>query len=71
MVGTFNLMRKMPGGEKLVAMTRILHRQTLDEIPETEIPTFRCEGSGGVSCGAWGGGWLSQALEERTAVSIS
>ena len=42
MVGTFNLVRKMPGGEKLVAITRILHRTTPDEVMD-EIPTFRCE----------------------------
>lgn len=42
MVGTFNLVRKMPGGEKLVAITRILHRTTPDEVMD-EIPTFRCK----------------------------
>ena len=30
--GTFQLAQKMPGGEKMVAMTRILHRTTPDEI---------------------------------------
>eukprot|EP00955_Chlamydomonas_euryale_P079255 363275-Chlamydomonas_euryale.AAC.5 len=32
MVGTYNIIRKMPGGDKLVAMTRILHRSTPDEV---------------------------------------
>lgn len=32
MVATWQLMRKMPGGEKHVAMTRILHRMTPDEV---------------------------------------
>ena len=30
--GTYNVVRKMPGGEKMVAMTRVLHRTTPDEI---------------------------------------
>lgn len=32
MVGTYHIVRKMPGGDKLVAMTRILHRTTPDEV---------------------------------------
>ncbi|KAG2437347.1 hypothetical protein HXX76_006002 [Chlamydomonas incerta] len=39
MVGTYNIVRKMPGGERLVALTRILHRTTPDEVMD-EIPTF-------------------------------
>ena len=43
-VGTYNLARKMPGGEKLVAMTRILHRTTpdevMDEVRMTDVVTF-------------------------------
>ncbi|GFR47682.1 hypothetical protein Agub_g9430 [Astrephomene gubernaculifera] len=39
MVGTYNIVRKMPGGERLVALTRILHRSTPDEVMD-EIPTF-------------------------------
>ncbi|GLC42047.1 hypothetical protein PLESTB_001062400 [Pleodorina starrii] len=39
MVGTYNIIRKMPGGERLVALTRILHRTTPDEVMD-EIPTF-------------------------------
>lgn len=31
-VGTYNIVRKMPGGERLVALTRILHRTTPDEV---------------------------------------
>mmetsp|Transcript_27021 Transcript_27021/g.59096 ORF Transcript_27021/g.59096 Transcript_27021/m.59096 type:complete len:635 (+) Transcript_27021:187-2091(+) len=42
MVGTYNIVRKQPGGEKLVAMTRILHRTTPDELMD-EIPTFRAQ----------------------------
>ncbi len=32
MVGTWQLVRKLPGGEKMVAMTRILHRTAPDEV---------------------------------------
>lgn len=32
MVATWNLVREMPGGENLVAMTRVLHRTTPDEV---------------------------------------
>lgn len=32
MVGTYNLVRKMPGGERLVALTRIMHRTKPDEV---------------------------------------
>lgn len=39
MVGTYNLVRKMPGGERLVALTRIMHRTKPDEVMD-EIPTF-------------------------------
>lgn len=34
MVATWNLVRKMRGGDHLVAMTRILHRTTNDELME-------------------------------------
>ncbi|EFJ50516.1 hypothetical protein VOLCADRAFT_88948 [Volvox carteri f. nagariensis] len=39
MVGTYHMVRKMPGGERLVALTRILHRTAPDEVMD-EIPTF-------------------------------
>ncbi|KAG2487203.1 hypothetical protein HYH03_014177 [Edaphochlamys debaryana] len=39
MVGTYHMVRKMPGGERMVALTRILHRTTPDEVMD-EIPTF-------------------------------
>ena len=42
MVGGFRLAQKMPGGDKMVALTRILHRTTPDEVME-EIPTFRAD----------------------------
>lgn len=42
MVAGFRLAQKMPGGDKMVAMTRILHRTTPDEVME-EIPTFRAD----------------------------
>lgn len=38
--GTFKLAQKMPGGEKMVAFTRILHR-TSDDALSTKLPTFR------------------------------
>lgn len=40
MIGTYRLVKKMPGGEKLVALTRILHRTKPDDMMD-EIPTFR------------------------------
>ncbi|MEW5298276.1 MAG: hypothetical protein WDW36_001419 [Sanguina aurantia] len=42
MVATYNIVRVQPGGEHLVAMTRILHRVTPDEVMD-EIPTFRAQ----------------------------
>lgn len=42
MYGTYQLVQKMPGGEKLVAFTRILHRQQPDVLM-SEIPTWRVE----------------------------
>ncbi|GLC55430.1 hypothetical protein PLESTB_000986400 [Pleodorina starrii] len=40
MYGTYKLVQKMPGGEKLTGFTRILHRMKPDELMD-EIPTFR------------------------------
>lgn len=42
MYATFKLAQQMPGGDKLVAMTRILHRTRPDELMD-EIPTFRAD----------------------------
>jgi hypothetical protein len=39
MYGTFKLAQKMPGGEKMVAFTRILHRTAHDAL-STRVPTF-------------------------------
>ncbi|EFJ51470.1 hypothetical protein VOLCADRAFT_103500 [Volvox carteri f. nagariensis] len=38
--GTYKLVQKMPGGDKLTGFTRILHRMKPDELMD-EIPTFR------------------------------
>ena len=41
---TYNIMRKMPGGEKHVAFTRILHRTDRDkDVLADEIDTFRAD----------------------------
>lgn len=40
MYGTYKIVQKMPGGDKLTGFTRILHRMTPDELMD-EIPTFR------------------------------
>ncbi|GLI66190.1 hypothetical protein VaNZ11_009955 [Volvox africanus] len=40
MYGTYKLVQRMPGGEKLTGFTRILHRMKPDELMD-EIPTFR------------------------------
>mmetsp|Transcript_8488 Transcript_8488/g.22730 ORF Transcript_8488/g.22730 Transcript_8488/m.22730 type:complete len:389 (+) Transcript_8488:325-1491(+) len=42
MVATWKLARAMPGGEKMVYISRILHRMTPDEVMD-EIPTFRVD----------------------------
>jgi hydroxyproline O-arabinosyltransferase len=42
MHGTYKIVQKMPGGEKLTGFTRILHRTTDDNLM-TEIPTFRAQ----------------------------
>eukprot|EP00798_Chlamydomonas_sp_ICE-L_P023045 gene23045-30239_t len=42
MVATFNIAQKLPGGEKMVAMTRILHRTKPDALMD-EIDTFRAD----------------------------
>uniref|UniRef100_A0A7S0X0W7 Hydroxyproline O-arabinosyltransferase-like domain-containing protein n=1 Tax=Chlamydomonas leiostraca TaxID=1034604 RepID=A0A7S0X0W7_9CHLO len=42
MVATWHLVRQQPGGEKLVAMTRVLHRTTPDELMD-EVDTFRAD----------------------------
>uniref|UniRef100_A0A061QV19 Hydroxyproline O-arabinosyltransferase-like domain-containing protein n=1 Tax=Tetraselmis sp. GSL018 TaxID=582737 RepID=A0A061QV19_9CHLO len=42
MYGTYLKVQSMPGGEKLVAFTRILHR-TKPDVLYDEIPTFRAE----------------------------
>ena len=42
MAGSFRLAQQMPGGEKMVAITRILHRTKPDELMD-EIPTFRAD----------------------------
>ncbi len=39
---TWQLTRKMPGGERYVGFTRILHRTKPDELMD-EIPTFRAD----------------------------
>ena len=36
--GTYKLVQKMPGGEKMVAFTRILHRQKPDVIMDEVTP---------------------------------
>ncbi|KAL4451270.1 hypothetical protein ABPG77_009342 [Micractinium sp. CCAP 211/92] len=40
MYGTYQLAKKQPGGEKMVAFTRILHRTT-DDALSTKLDTFR------------------------------
>ncbi|KAG2496629.1 hypothetical protein HYH03_005450 [Edaphochlamys debaryana] len=40
MYGTYKIVQRMPGGEKLTGFTRILHRTKPDELMD-EIPTFR------------------------------
>ncbi|KAG2438731.1 hypothetical protein HXX76_005276 [Chlamydomonas incerta] len=40
MYGTYKLVQKMPGGDKLTGFTRILHRMKPDDLMN-EIPTFR------------------------------
>ncbi|GFH19914.1 uncharacterized protein HaLaN_16946 [Haematococcus lacustris] len=42
MVATWRLVRAMPGGSHLVAMTRVLHRTTPDELMD-EVDTFRAD----------------------------
>lgn len=42
MYGTYQLAQKMPGGNKMVAFTRILHRQQPDVLM-SEIPSWRVE----------------------------
>lgn len=42
MYGTYKLVQKQPGGEKLVAFTRILHRQKGDVLMD-EVPTWRAD----------------------------
>ena len=42
MYGTYNMVRKLPKGEKLVAFTRILHRVKSDALMK-EIPTFHAK----------------------------
>ncbi|EFN52021.1 hypothetical protein CHLNCDRAFT_139592 [Chlorella variabilis] len=39
MFGTYKLVQKMPGGDKMVAFTRILHRTTQDAL-SPRVPTF-------------------------------
>jgi hypothetical protein len=39
MLGTYKLTQKMPGGEKMVGFTRILHRMTHDAL-SPKIDTF-------------------------------
>lgn len=39
---TWKLVREMPGGEKMVEFTRVLHRTRDDALVE-EIPTFRAD----------------------------
>ncbi|KAK9816540.1 hypothetical protein WJX72_001729 [[Myrmecia] bisecta] len=42
MFGTYKLAQQMPGGDKLVAFTRVLHRTQPDVLMD-EVPTFRAE----------------------------
>lgn len=42
MYGTYKLVQKMPGGEKLTGFTRVMHRTVPDGL-EDEIPTFRAD----------------------------
>ncbi|GMH39670.1 hypothetical protein BSKO_07568 [Bryopsis sp. KO-2023] len=42
MYATYKIARKMPGGEKMVALTRVLHRTAEDALMK-EVPTFRAE----------------------------
>mmetsp|Transcript_4256 Transcript_4256/g.12271 ORF Transcript_4256/g.12271 Transcript_4256/m.12271 type:complete len:438 (-) Transcript_4256:1868-3181(-) len=42
MYGTYKLVQQMPGGEKLVAFTRILHRMKPDVLMD-EVPTWRAQ----------------------------
>ena len=39
---TYNLILAMPGGERHVAFTRVLHRTKDDELMD-EMPTFRAD----------------------------
>lgn len=42
MYATYKIAKKMPGGEKMVAFTRVLHRTTGDVLMN-EVPTYRVE----------------------------
>jgi hypothetical protein len=57
MYGTYQLAQKMPGGDKMVAFTRILHRQT-DDALSPRVPTFRANP---LHPGGCAGGWAGAA----------
>ena len=52
MYGTYQLAQKMPGGDKMVAFTRILHRQT-DDALSPRVPTFRADPLHPGGCAGW------------------
>eukprot|EP00195_Chlamydomonas_chlamydogama_P009547 CAMPEP_0202895500 /NCGR_PEP_ID=MMETSP1392-20130828/4679_1 /ASSEMBLY_ACC=CAM_ASM_000868 /TAXON_ID=225041 /ORGANISM="Chlamydomonas chlamydogama, Strain SAG 11-48b" /LENGTH=453 /DNA_ID=CAMNT_0049580525 /DNA_START=68 /DNA_END=1426 /DNA_ORIENTATION=+ len=47
--GTYNVAKKMPGGEKLTGFTRILHR-TVPDVLMDEIPTFHAPNTRYANC---------------------
>ena len=61
MFGTYQLAQKMPGGDKMVAFTRILHRQT-DDALSPRVPTFRANP---LHPGGCAGGWVGGRCQER------